>query len=299
MNHGGEALVSSGVYRVELVYAGERGDSQRLLSWTTYNDVVAALSSDGKVLFSAFETSPTPKGEHQPYWVVLRSVDGSPAQVLGTGNALDLSRDGRWALVSSLDDRTLTALPTGVGRPRAIATHGLEIFLARWIPGKPDEVLAMGRTPGVDALRLYRLPGDGSEPVLVSETPVTRWSLLQVSADGLWAAAGTEDLRLVIISLRDGATFPVPRTPRARRRGAGRRRASSGSPRRTVGARPVCSGIEPHTGDVLEERTVGPAEVGGASTIGMIAMTPDGKKLAFTYERSVSSLFIVRGLEQR
>jgi tRNA A-37 threonylcarbamoyl transferase component Bud32 len=299
VNQGGEALVSSGVYRVELVYAGERGDSQRLLSWTADNDVLAALSSDGKALFSAFQTSPTPKGELQPYWVVLRSVDGSPAQVLGTGSALDLSRDGRWALVSSGDNKTLTALPTGVGQPRAIATHGLEIFWARWIPGKPNEVLAMGRTPGVDAFRLYRLPGDGSEPVVVSETPLTTWSFLQVSADGLWAAAGTEDLRLVIISLRDGATFPVPRTPQGTT-------PRSWSPEGQLwvteedrrGATRLLR-IEPHTGDVLEERTVGPAELGGANTILMLAMTPDGKKLAFTYERSLSSLFIVRGLGQR
>ncbi len=299
VNQGGEALVDIGVYRVELVYAGERGDSQRLLSWTAVNDWVAALSSDGKALFSAFETSPTPKGELQPYWVVLRSVDGSPPKILGSGNPLDLSRDGRWALVSSLDNKTLTALPTGVGPPRAIATHGLEILWARWIPGKPDEVLAMGRPPGVDAFRLYRLPGDGSEPILVSKTPVTRWAYLQVSADGLWAAAGTEDLRLVIISLRDGATFPVPRTPQ-------RTTPRSWSPEGHLwvteedrrGATRLLR-IEPHTGDVLEERTVGPADLGGASNIGTLAMTPDGKKLAFTYERSVSSLFIVRGLEQR
>ncbi len=299
VNQRGEALVSVGVSRIELVYAGERGDRQRLLSWTAINDEVAALSSDGKALFSAFQTSPTPKGEQQPYWVVLRSVDGSPAQVLGTGNALDLSRDGRWALVSSLDNRTLTALPTEVGQPRAIATHGLEIYRARWIPGKPSEVLAMGRTPGVDALRLYRLPGDGSEPVLVSDTPVTGRSFLQVSADGLWAAAGTEDLRLVIISLRDGATFPVPRTPQRTTpwswTAEGHLWVTEEDGRGTT----RLLRIEPHTGDVLEVRIVGPAELGGASNIWTLAMTPDGKKLAFTDERSASSLFIVRGLEQR
>ena len=298
VNQGGEALVSSGVYRVELVYAGERGDRQRLLSWTAINDVVASLSSDGKVLFSAFQPSPTPRGELQPFWVVLRSVDGSPAQVLGTGNALDLSSDGRWALVSSLDNATLTALPTGVGQPRAIATHGLEIFWARWIPGKPNQVLAIGRTPGVDAFRLYRLPGDGSKPVLVSETPVTR-SYFQVSADGLWAAASTEDLRLVIISLRDGATFPVPRTPQ---RTTPQRWSPEGQLWVTEEDRRGATRLlrlEPHTGDVLEERTVGPAEREGATTIRMLAMTPDGKKLAFTYDRSLSSLFIVRGLDQR
>jgi hypothetical protein len=127
---------------------------------------------------------------------------------------------------------------------------------------------------------------------------VTRFCF-QVSADGLWAAASTEDLRLVIISLRDGATFPVPRTPQSTT-------PWSWSPEGQLwvteddgrGATRLLR-LEPHTGDVLEERTVGPAERGGASTIRMLAMTPDGKKLAFTYDRSVNSLFIVRGLEQR
>jgi hypothetical protein len=128
----GQVLLSNQVNHLELVYAGEGAGALTLLSWGGTN-WVAALSSDGKVLFSIVEAAPT--GEtRQPVlaFAMLRTTDGAPAQTLGEGVALDLSHDGRWALVIPFPDRTrLTALPTGAGQPRPIPTHGLEIGWAR------------------------------------------------------------------------------------------------------------------------------------------------------------------------
>ena len=106
-------------------------------------------------------------------------------------------------------------------------------------------------------------------------------------------------LRLVIISLRDGATFPVPRTPQRTTPWSWTAEGHLWVTEEDGRGATRLLRIEPHTGDVLEVRIVGPADLGGASNIWTLAMTPDGKKLAFTDERSASSLFIVRGLEPR
>ena len=80
------------------VQAVDSDGRQVLLSWTDWTNSTAAVSRDRKVLFSVASPVMTQTGV-QPSLAVLRSVDGSPAQVLGEGEALDLSPDGRWALV--------------------------------------------------------------------------------------------------------------------------------------------------------------------------------------------------------
>src|SRR5262249_1545457 len=163
----GTVLINNKLIRYELVvYAGDSGGKQTTLSWTDLN-FVAALSADGRVLFSTLQTVPTAEGL-QPAWVMVRRVDGAPAQVLGDGLALDLSAGGRWALVTSVDWKKLTALPTGVGHPRSLETRDLFIITGRWTPDGND-ALVTGRATGEERVHLYRIPRNGSGPAPVSD----------------------------------------------------------------------------------------------------------------------------------
>jgi hypothetical protein len=47
---------------------------------------------------------------------------------------------------------------------------------------------------------------------------------------------------------------------------------------------------------VLEERSVGPIDSSGATRINGLALTPDGRSVAFSYRHTVGSLHILRGL---
>jgi hypothetical protein len=293
----GQVLISNQLDRSELVYAGDGGGRQTLLSWTDWTYPLAALSADGKVLFSTLETVPAYE-DLQSTSVMLRNTDGAPAQVLGEGLALDLSPDGRWALVVSSDRTKLTALPTGAGQPRSITTDGLVVRTARWMSGGKEAVVT-GRAPGDSHVRLYRLGRDASSPVPVSDTALSYRGRLEISRDGRWAAAMDEDLRLVIISMEDGTALPVPRT------GTDAVVPRSWSPEgnlwvtetgRELGARARLILLEPRTGKVLEERSIGPSDSGGAGTLVDLVLSPDGRKVAFTYGRKVGSLYIARGL---
>jgi hypothetical protein len=75
----------------------------------------------------------TPTGQ-QPALAVLRGMDGSPAQVLGEGDALDLSPDGRWALIRTQERDALLAVPTGPGVPKKFPLGALRAWCARWLP---------------------------------------------------------------------------------------------------------------------------------------------------------------------
>jgi hypothetical protein len=116
----GDVLLVSHLDRVDLHYVSKSG-TQRLLSYTDSNVGVAALLDSGATLFCVVDPIATEE-VMQPALVVLRNVDGSPPQVLGRGYPLDLSSDGRLALVQTEDMTGLTALPTGPGEPRTFAT---------------------------------------------------------------------------------------------------------------------------------------------------------------------------------
>jgi len=298
----GQVLIDNRLDRQEIVYAGDGSGPQTLLSWGEYNDLLASLSADGRVLFTTVLTVAPSEGL-TPGLVVLRSTDGAPAQVLGEGFSMDLSRDGRWALVGSTGpEMKLMAFPTGVGQSRSIATHGLEIRAraARWMPDGKG-VLVVARAPGEDRLYLYRLAADASGPARVSNTALSTTAFLQVSPDGRWAAALDENLKLAVISLHDGATRQVPYA------GADlailRGWSADGSLWVTEGGRSVSAPtrllrLDPRTGKVLEERNIGPADRGGAGPLDDVALSPDGRKVAFKYVRNLSSLQIVRGLRR-
>jgi len=293
----GQVLLSNQLERAELVYAGDGASSQTVLSWSDRNHV-SAVSSDGKVLFRVAVTAPA--GEtFNPGFAMLRTRDGGPAQSLGEGYGLDLSADGRWALVVSVDQKRLTAVPTGAGQPRRIETHGIEILGARWMPARKG-LLVVGRTPPESDCHLYRLLDDGSKPVRVTDAPLDAplINLVHVSQDGRRAAALDSNRLLIIVSLDDGATLPIPS---AFASGVPRGWAADGSLWLSqggdyAGARLRLMRVDMVKGKVLEERTIEPLDPSGSTAIFALALTPDGRGVAFTYSHTVGNLYIARGL---
>jgi hypothetical protein len=49
-------------------------------------------------------------------------------------------------------------------------------------------------------------------------------------------------------------------------------------------------------GKVLEERTIEPLDPSGSTAIFALALTPDGRGVAFTYSHTIGNLYIARGL---
>ena len=56
--------------------------------------------------------------------------------------------------------------------------------------------------------------------------------------------------------------------------------------------------LDPETGKVLERRTLRPDDPGGASLLQGVVVSPDGRQVAFSYDRFVLSLSILRGLDR-
>jgi serine/threonine protein kinase len=290
----GDVLLSSYVDRRDLYYVSKTGN-QRLLSFTDWNTPLAAVSDSGEVLF----TSPDPLRKEevvQPVLAVLRRVDGSAPQVLGRGYALDLSADGRWALVLSEDTTQLTALPAGAGQARALNARDLTIHGARFLPENAT-VVAIGRAPSENDFRLYVLDGKRNIVSPVGDVRLRPW-VLHLSPDGRVAAVLTADSRLALISIENGSALSVPSqfmdmSPRGWS-AEGHLWLSQGGSSAPVRLRLLR--VDLKTGRTLEERTVSPPDLAGSVHIAALAISPNSEHVVFVPDRTPGCLFIARGL---
>ena len=273
-----------------------RGRQEQLtLTWANWATFVAALTDQGKLLFSENAPVGVP-GKQQPIWALLRNGE-APAQLLGDGSALDLSPDERWALVSSGDRRHLLVIPTGAGQSRTIDLHDHEFGAARWLrDGK--RFVATCRGPQEANYRLCAVAEDGSSPRQISDLPVTGRRILHLSADERWAATLDGDNRMALVALRDGS---VTRLPEAGADAVPRGWSSEGHLWVTRGgeqtpARAQLLRFDVDHRRVLEERTIAPAESSGSIYIRDLVVSPDGRLVAFTYGRNLGYLYLLRGL---
>ncbi len=294
----GTVLATEQVERSELGLVRDGRTDPVPLTWGNWANFVAVVSNDGSVLSS--ETAPVipERGDGpQPVWTLLRRLDRSAAQILGVGSAVDLSPDGRSALVLSIDRHMLTALPVGPGQEHKFETYGMEFGAARWMKdGK--RMLAICRAPSESDYHLRLLAGSSQVPASLSELPLTGRRVLHVSPDDRWVATVDKNEVLALISLRDGSTRRLPEAGAdALPRGwssEGHLWITRGGDRTPAQARLLRFDVEQHR--VLEERTVAPPEATGSVYVRDVAVSPDGRSVAFVYGRHLGYLYTLHGL---
>ena len=292
----GSVLISNQFERAE-VQAVDASGHQILLSWTEWANSAAAISRDRKALFSVASPVLTKTGQ-QPSLAVLRAMDGSPAQVLGEGDALDLSPDGRWALLRAEPRDALLAVPIGAGVPRRFPLGDLKAWCARWLPDGQRIILTA--RAGSGPYRLHELDPDRGPPRLLSDVPLGTQPILVLSPDGLLAAAVDLEDQLVVVRLSDGVPVRVPGIP------PGSLPRGWAAPHQlwlTEGADlPDATRlfrVDIATGKVLEERRLGPPDPSGATALAFLELTSDGREVVYTFNRSLGHLYIMRGLPLR
>ncbi|HZJ53842.1 MAG TPA: protein kinase [Myxococcaceae bacterium] len=299
----GSVLATEQIERSELGFstAGQGEQSTFTFTWGNWATAVARVSDQGSALVGENAPLPPEQGQGplptQPVLALLRRPDRNAAQILGSGSPLDLSPDGRWALVIEPDRRTLTALPIGPGQSRALQTDGLELSAARWFrDGK--RLLATCRTASDVDFHLYVLPQDGSSGKRLSDTPVIGRRILHLSPDDRWAATLDKNEVLVLLSTTDGRVTLLPEAgPDAVPRGwssDGHLWVTRGGDRTPARARLLRFDVERHR--LLEERAVVPPEISGTIYLRDVAISPDGRSVAFVYGRNLGSLYVLRGL---
>ena len=291
----GQVLLSRDVWRtgMELHRPGEPRD--RDLSWLDAT-VVSDISPDGaNVAFSEYgeASGPVPL-------VYVRKTDGSPATKLGIGFLPVFSPNGKWvvALTNTETSQHLELLPTGVGETRVLKRYGIQQFLsAGWMPDG-DAVYFAGND-GKD-WRLYVQNISGAGPRAFTPPILANSNYLEselISPDGKFAFSRDVQGKAWLFPVAGGKPQPVSGftpediwvnwTSDGRSAYVYQNHYSTGQ----------MFLLNLSTGERKPIMTLAPADPSGLTDVGPVRITSDGKTCVYSYDRDLSSLFLIKGLK--
>jgi hypothetical protein len=280
----GRVLIDRASFRTGTAFV-RAGEPERDLSWFDGSAVVA-LSRDGRqMLFTE-----TAEAGGATYGVYLRGTNGEPAVRLGEGRALDLSPDGRWALVMPArhPDRLLL-MPTGAGETRTL--HDPRLSAHRWGRFLPDGRSVVFAAEEKGKLGLFEQTLEGSTPRrVVADFPPTVPTGV-VSTDGRFVVSRCPDPCLQ--PLDGGTPRPLPGLQGLEEGWWG----ENGHVYARLVRRPPVTLFEitPETGTRREWTMLRPADPVGM-IVGGVVGTPDARAWAYWYTRRLSELYEVTGL---
>jgi Tol biopolymer transport system component len=260
----------------------------RDLSWLDAS-WAADLSRDGRrVLFTETGQGGGPAGA-----VYVRGTDGTPAVRLGSGRALALSPDGRWALAVPLEAPSpyLDVLPTGAGEPRRLPTNGLHYDAARWLPSGA-RIVAAATEPG-RRTRLYLVDPTIGRAEAFTPEGVRTWS---VSPDGSAIAANGPDAEIRLYFVDGRPPVVVPGTTGAERlvawieSGLLVMQSSPDSPPGQIYRLDIATGHQQPWTNVFARTSA------GTMAIVNFNATPDGRSYIHTLHLALSNLYLADGL---
>jgi serine/threonine protein kinase/Tol biopolymer transport system component len=206
----GRILMARTVASCAMFYMPKVDSNETDMYWHDLSSL-SDISRDGKALLFSEGGDATRSGED--YVTYLRGTDGSAAVRLGAGSALEISPDGKWAMVlgSSRAPSQLVLLPTGTGEARPLTHDGIHHQGASWTPDGKRIVFA-GNEPG-HRIRYYVQSVDGGPPRAVTPENVSFSSLdpVAISPDGKSVAVPGLDGKIVLYPLDNGAPRTVPK----------------------------------------------------------------------------------------
>ena len=192
----GSLLVAREDGRNGIIIRAPGESAERELSWLD-GSWVRDISADGRtILFDEEEA-----GGGSTARVLIRNVDGSPAIDLGPGNAIALSRDGKWALARQryMHPPRLILIPTGAGASRVVRTGNIEP--SERVSFLPDgkSLLILGHAPG--------------RPPRAYLCDLATWQIRPVTPEGVTGFL-TDGVSLIarrqLVPLAGGEAKPIP-----------------------------------------------------------------------------------------
>jgi hypothetical protein len=289
----GRLLLSREVWRSGIFIRGFHDRKERDLSWLDFS-VISDISSDQKSI-AFFEPG---EASGASVFAYMRKTDGSPAVRLGNCTAPTFSPDQKWVLCPNVNGDGLQILPTGVGEAKTMnvgqilhyATYG-------WLPDGTGIYFA-----GNDghSWRLYTQEMNGGKPNPVSPEILVIPEKLDanlVSPNGRFVEARNLDGKAHLYPLAGGDPRPIQgiETDDVWVNWSNDGRSGYIRDQTDVPARIFRLDLSTGKRRLLFE--LAPEDSVGLSRIRNVKVAPDGKSYAYTYERSLSELYLVEGVK--
>lgn len=196
----GQLLITRSNEHMSMFLGDLSHSSEQDISWLDWSRA-AAISADGNVIL--FDESGSGGGAAYSLFVYRR---GSPSPVrIGSGRAMDLSSDGRWALAQDAADPTkLTVVSVDNHSANPIPAHN---FVYRWSKFFPDaqQILSSGHFPeqpeGIYHQRLNQAPQLVNSHLQLADAVI--------DPTGHLAAGVSDKCEITILDLADGHTRAI------------------------------------------------------------------------------------------
>jgi eukaryotic-like serine/threonine-protein kinase len=286
----GRVLVTLNSKRLAVAYTTLGSKEDVDLSWHDWNSA-RDISPDGR--FVLFEDASEAAGTD--YAVVLRRIDGALPIRLGQGSSGGLSPDGKWAVsVSTTQPAQLTLLPTGAGQPRTINVTGLQHIHNGWARFMPDgQRLTVNADQTGHAVRCYAVDlakgtAQAATPEGIQCGPIARdsRSILGKGPPG----------SIAIYSLEGGAPRSIPKLnpnfiPLQWSNGIALLYGYHAGefPSRIYQ-------VEIATGKETPLQELRPGVPAGVVMVAPIVVSRDGMRFAYSYNQTLSTLYLISGL---
>jgi len=289
----GRVLLERATLRSEVLF--RRGDEaeDRDLSWLDFS-AVEGISSDGEtVLF--YESG---QGGGPGYTSFLRRTDGSPPLRVGSGRALDLSRDGRWVLSVSVgrpDHLDLT--PTGPGETRSIRLAGLVAHEEAGFVGNGSRVFVTGRDrEGRRATWLTDLDGATPQRLPLPEGRILVHNTFSPDGSRFVAACPESDVPCSYDAVA-GNPVPVPGVQKGWWVVGFDSRGRLYFRDRTKRMPETLLRLDPATGRAVPLGQLAPRDRAGAVAILGVHVAASGQAWSYSVMRRLSDLHVVTGVK--
>ena len=286
----GDVLVEREINTREVLVGSEGEKAERSLSWLEQSNL-GSLTEDGRtILFDEGAEGGGPKGS-----VYIRTTDGSTPVRLGDGQALDLSPDGKSALVRDFTSEPprLLIVPTGTGEPRPLSFEGLDVRGGLFVPPDARRIIFHARHKDGSEGDYVADVGGGKPRKLASER-ITEGGAL--SADGKFLAALGQAGEPKRYPLDGGDPQPIPGLETG---DIPIQWSADGDilyvTREGEIPRPVYR-YSFATGKKSLWKEIVPADRTGLVRIEYVFVTRDGKHYAYSFNRvTASDLYVVKG----
>ena len=293
----GRVLLSKDVWRTEMEFETAKDTVTRSLSWFDCSNV-SSITSDGDKIafFECGEATSVSYPSYLGYVSYLRKTDGSPAVKLGDGQSPIFSPDEKWVLVKRFSPTRLALLPTGIGEAKELDAHGMQDFSnLGWMP-HGNEIYFAGNDG--HNWRMYAQDLANGEirsltpPILVNPS---RMPYGLVSPDGKFCFSRDPSGIGWLYPLLGGEAQVVKGLLTEDRWVGWASDGRSAFVHQEKKTFALVFKVDPVSGN---RRLVGkavPQDAAGLTGVNSLTITPDGRAYAFTYNRSLSDLFLVQG----
>lgn len=285
----GRLLLVNADSRIGLRVRSPGAKEDRDLGWLDTSSI-SDISKDGsEILFAELSAG---EGRNPAFY--LRRTDGSPAVRLGNGSRGLLSPDGKWVACvrRDRDHSRLVLLATGAGEEKPLPTGNIQVETAEWFP---------------DGKRILFSGSDSDRPPRTYVLDVASGNIQTVTAPGVRASAVSPDGKfaavisggkLMLHAIEGGREVVVAPTERnvglVRWSGDGQhlflQRARADSRGMTILRLDVRNG----TVEVWRELKLPDPT---ALFFGPVRISADGQSYAFSFQRDLATLYLVKGVK--